>query len=97
MRDEMASLAIDRPSARKSLPLTSSTGVVNYKRHNQGDRARRRRKYLGGYWIPKWAREVKQRVGGRYRECLISILKQGQHLHSATKVVHRCSLDKEVL
>ena len=30
---------------------------MNYKRHNQGYRAHVRRKYLGGYWLPKWARD----------------------------------------
>ena len=35
----------------------SPPGVMNYKRHNQGYRAHVRRKYLGGYWLPKWARE----------------------------------------
>jgi hypothetical protein len=37
----------------------SRPGVMNYKRHNQGQRAHVRRKYLGGYWLPKWAREKK--------------------------------------
>jgi hypothetical protein len=34
---------------------------MNYKRKNQGLRAHIRRKYLGGYWLPKWARGKRTR------------------------------------
>ena len=44
-------------SPSRPQPTESCHGVMNYKRHNQGLRAHIRRKYLGGYWLPKWARE----------------------------------------
>lgn len=42
-----------------TLPTMLCHSVMHYKRHNQGLRARVRRKYLGGYWLPKWARGKK--------------------------------------
>jgi hypothetical protein len=44
----------NRPAPPATVPQ-KTLGVVNYKRHNQGIRAKRRRKSYG-YWVPKRAR-----------------------------------------
>jgi len=46
--------------------------VMNYKRHNQGHRAHVRRKYYGGYWQPKYIRDLgDQKHSKRFRHSSI--------------------------